>query len=248
MATKDEFKTEREAYFANATWKQKLFYFWEYYKIHTIVVLLIVIAVSSFIYHRVTDPEIILNGFFLNAYNIESEISAADLGQEFLELQEIDTAEYDVNFNQNLFLTGDDTTDYEASQAVWVQCGAGTVDFMISPLEHLMDFAYQEYYIDLTSVLTKEQIAKYEPYFLYVDGAVIEEMAAAPPDSPMDDIELPDPAKPEEMEEPVPVFIDMTQCQKTTDIYGDVDSLVFSVLVNAPNSDLTIKFLDYLMK
>lgn len=247
MTEKERIKAQRKEYFANATWKQKLFYFWEFYKVHTIVIILIVIAVSSFIYHKVTDPEIILNGMFLNSYNEESDSTASDLGIEFLELQEIDTSEYDVNFNEGLYLTGDSTTDYESEQAVWVQCAAGTVDFMVSPIEHLIDFAYQEYYTDLTTVLSEEQVEKYEPYFLYIDGDVLEKMATAPADSPLDDIELPDPANPDGMKNPIPVFIDMTHCQKLTDIYGSSsDSLVFSILVNAPDAALAIDFLNYL--
>lgn len=249
MTEKERVKAQRKEYFANATWKQKLFYFWEYYKVHTLIVTLIIIVGSNFIYHKVTDPEMILNGIFLNSNTLENEVTAKDLGMKFLESQGIDTSKYDVNFNDGLYLTGDSTIDYEGEQAVWVQCAAGTVDFMVSPIEHLMDFAYQEYYADLTTILSEEQIEKYEPYFLYVDGALIEEMAAAPADSPMDDIELPDPAKPEEMEKPIPLFIDMTQCQKLTDIYGSsTDSLVFSILVNAPDSALAIDFLDYLME
>lgn len=247
MTEKERVKTQRKEYFKNATWKQKLYYFWEYYKIHTISIILIVVVVSSFIYHKVTDPEIILNGIFLNTNTLENEKTAEDLGLEFLESKKIDTSDYTVNFNEGLYLTGDSTLDYEGEQAVWVQCGAGTVDFIVSPVEHLMDFAYQEYYADLTSILTEEQLKKYEPYFLYVDGAVIEEMAAAPADAPLDDIELPDPTKPEEMDEPIPVFIDMTQFEKLTNLYAsDTDSLVFCILVNAPDSELAIDFLEYL--
>lgn len=249
MTEKERVKAQRKEYLKNATWKQKFVYFWEFYKAHTMVIILIAIAVPNFIYHKATDPKIILNGIFLNINTLENEVATKDLGLEFLELQEIDTSDYTVNFNEGLYLTGDSTIDYESEQAVWVQCAAGTVDFIVSPIEHLIDFAYQEYYADLTMILSEEQIKKYEPYFLYVDGAVIEEMAAAPADSPLDNIELPDPAKPETMKEPIPVFIDMTQCQKLTDTYNSgSDSLVFGILVNAPDSGLAIDFLDYLMQ
>lgn len=250
MTEKERVKAQRKEYLENATLKQKLFYFWEYYKVHTIVILLIVIIVSNFIYHKVTDPELILNGLFLNIYNTEDESSVSDLGKEFLELQGIDTKEYDVSFNDGLYLTGDASTDYETSQAVWVQCAAGAIDFIVSPEEHLLDYAYNGYFTDLTTVLSEAQIEKYKPYFLYIDGAVMEEIDKASED--LDDtteIALPDSAKPEEMQEPIPVFIDVTQCKKLMDVYGiTTDSLVFGILVNAPAPDLTIDFLDYLME
>ena len=250
MTEKERVKAQRKEYFKNATLKQKLFHFWEYYKIHTIVVVLIVIIISNFIYHKVTDPEVILYGLFLNIYNTEDETSASDLGKEFLELQDMDTTDYDVSFNDGLFLTGDDSTDYETSQAVWVQCAAGAIDFIVSPAEYLMNYAYDEYFTDLTTVLSEEQIEKYQPYFLYIDGAVVEEIAETSKDidNPID-IALPDCAKPEEMQEPIPVLIDVTQCEKLMDVYGITTApLVFGILVNAPAPDLTIDFLDYLME
>ena len=250
MTEKERVKAQRKEYLENATFKQKLLYFWEYYKIHTIVVLLIVIIVSNFIYHKVTDPELILNGLFLNIYNTQSETSASDLGKEFLELQGIDTNEYNVSFNEGLYLTGDDSTDYETSQAVWVQCAAGAVDFIVSPEEHLLDYAYNEYFTDLTTVLSEEQIEKYKPYLLYIDGAVVEEIDKASEDLNNEtEIVLPDCTRPEEMQEPIPVFIDMTKCEKLLEVYGSAtDSLVFGILVNASAPELTIDFLDYLME
>lgn len=248
MTERENVKAQRKEYFKNATAKQKWVYFWEYYKLPTIVIILIIVVASNFIYHKVTDPELILNGIFLNCNILETEMTVENLGLEFLESQKMDTSDYTVNFNDGLYLTGDSTFDYEGEQAIWVQSSAGTVDFIISPIEHLIEFAYQEYYADLTTILSDEQVKKYEPYFLYLDGAVLEEMANAPADSPLDDMELPDPKKPEEMKDPIPVFINMAQCEKLTNIYGtSAESLAFCILINAPDLDLTIDFLDYLM-
>ena len=48
MAVMDEFKEEREA-LKNGTPKQKLAYFWYYYKWHVIISLVVIILIVSFV-------------------------------------------------------------------------------------------------------------------------------------------------------------------------------------------------------
>lgn len=48
MAVMDEFKEEREA-LKNGTPKQKLAYFWYYYKWHVIIALVVIIMIVSFV-------------------------------------------------------------------------------------------------------------------------------------------------------------------------------------------------------
>lgn len=53
MAVMDEFKEEREA-LKNGTPRQKLAYFWYYYKWHVIIALVVIIMIVSFI-KQLTD-------------------------------------------------------------------------------------------------------------------------------------------------------------------------------------------------
>lgn len=250
MALRDEIKAERKAFLKDATPKQKLAYFWEYYKIPTIIITCIVIFVSNFIYHKITDPEVILNGLFLNTFQTEAEVTVADYEQLFFESQGIDTSEYAANFNDIYNLVGDDSADYESLQAIWVQIASGTVDFMISPAGYVTDYAYNEFFVDLRTVLSDEQLEMYGEYFLYIDSAVVEEIAILSEDVDNEvNVELPDPYKPDEMEDPIPVFIDLAQCEKLEEIYSyTIEKPVFTLLVNANNPELALEFLDYLME
>ncbi len=250
MTERERIKAERKEYFKTAPFSKKIEFFWEYYKIHTFIVLVLVIGVGYFIHHLITAKDTVLSGLFLNAYSLKTEVNVADWGQEFLELKEIDTEEYEVTFIDRYMLSDNDATDYEVKQAIWVQVGAGAIDFMVSPLEYITDYAYQDYYCDLRTILSEEQIEKYEQYFLYVDSAVIKEIAKLSQDLDNDvDVALPDAAKPEEMENPIPVFIDLSQCEEISELYGSAyDSLVFGVLVNAKYPDNAVAFLDYLME
>ena len=67
MAVMDEFREEREA-MKNGTRKQKLEYFWCYYKWHVICTVAAIAIISSFIYEGVTRKDIALYATFLNSY------------------------------------------------------------------------------------------------------------------------------------------------------------------------------------
>ena len=60
MAVMDEFKSERESV-KNEPFKKKAAYFWTYYKWFVIIPLIIIIGITSYIYHIVTDTDTVLN-------------------------------------------------------------------------------------------------------------------------------------------------------------------------------------------
>lgn len=251
MALMDEFKEEREN-IKNGTLKQKAAYFWEYYKGYVIIPVLIIVAVSSYIYHIVTDPEDILNGILLNTHNMEAQEVADSLADEFCEEQEIDTKDYSITLNTSVSYTAGDTSgtaNYETSQALMAWIAAGTVDFISGDSETMTELSYKGYLTDLREFLSEEEIAQYEPYFLYMDQAVYEARSKAFEDNQDGfTIQLPDCTKPEEMENPIPVLIDMSQSEKLCEIYTGEKSLILGIPSKAPHKDTLLDFFDYIME
>lgn len=253
MAGMDEFKKEREA-IKNGTLKQKLSYFWDYYKWYAIIPLIIIIAVTSTIYNKVTAPDILLNGILLNCHNLETEQdSTSELYQSFYERENIDTKEYAITLNTTLSYSTDESaasSNYSTLQALMAWTGASTLDFLTGNKEAMTDLCYRGYFVDLREFLTEEQIEKYEPYFLYMDQAVVEKRELAfEKNEDASTILLPDASNREDMEEPIPVMIDMSQSEKLTKVYGaSAKELTFGVVVNAPNPDMIMTFMDYLME
>ena len=78
MAVMDEFKEEREA-LKNGTPKQKLAYFWYYYKWHVIISVIIIGMLVSFIYQYVNRKDIAFNAVLLNASSLD-QISSDSAG------------------------------------------------------------------------------------------------------------------------------------------------------------------------
>ena len=56
-------------------------------------------------------------------------------------------------------------------------------------------------------------------------------------------------ANPIVYEKAIPVFIDITKCEKLQSNYNyTIEKPVFAIMINAENTELSVKFLDYLME
>jgi len=111
--------------------------------------------------------------------------------------------------------------------------------------DNLITYGYVQTLVDLSTILTDEQMKLYEPYFRYVDRAVSDTQDF----KKLTATELPDCGKPESMKQPIPVMIDLTQCETITNLYGrDVPNLCIGIVSTGENQENAVKFLDYIMK
>lgn len=244
MNLRQQIRKERKAYFANATTKEKFNYIWEYYGLWISVGLILIGIIIYIIIRSVTAPEDILNGTFANSYSNENSYAVSDLGDAYMKDRNIDTSKRTVSFNGGLSLDS-----YEGSTILITQVTGEKLDFVVGTETDLAHLAYGELFADLSDVLSKEQYEYYKPYFLYVDGAVIKEQQNIEAIDDSTVIEFPDATKPEEMEDPIPVYIDLSSSDKLENLYGNLkDDMVFVIAFNAPNMKQTLDFLDYLMR
>ena len=251
MALMDEFKEDRNAILKHGTLKEKTKYIWDYYKWHIILPILAVACIIWYIVHLITATDIILNGVFLNVYKTESTTSGEELKEDFYKVQKIDTSEEEITLNTNLYYSTDVINgNYETLQVLMAWHSAGSLDFIGGDLPTLTDFTYRGYFCDLRDILTEEQIAKYEPYFLYMDQDFYirrSEMASNMED--VSSLEYPDCTKPDEMVEPIPVLIDMKQSEKFSKLYAKrPEIMAFGITANVENKEVTLSFLDYLFE
>lgn len=222
------------------------------YKWHVVIWIIGLIVLGNFVYKKVTAPTYMLNGILLGAES--GEDAATALATNFAESIGYGDTVYAVNLDTEYsYLPGDEENaenNYKATEKIISQVEEELLDFVAGPIESMSDIAHNSMFMELTTYLNPEQLKLVEPYLLYVDNAVIEELDAAYENKEdTSKIKLPDPRKPEEMEEPVAVMIDMTSCEELAAIYGNSDeALAFGLITSAPNEDILIKFIDYLMK
>lgn len=248
MALKDDIKRERKAYFATATLKQKIEYIVHYYAPTALLIIAIIAFILYFILDAIHQPKNVLNGTFINLYTYDTRDEANELANKYLNDKGIDTTKYTATFGSNLVMSSDLSVTQQSDQALIAQVSAGILDFTIGSSNHLLPYAYEQIFADLTTVLSEEQIEKYEPYFLYIDRTIILEKENTSLDD-LDGIEYPDCTKPEEMKDPIPVFIMTTESDIINDLYGFNDPhRCIGIVYNGKNQKNAIDFLDYIMK
>lgn len=254
MPVMDEFKEEREA-LKHGTPKQKLQYFWDYYRWHVIATIIVVVCAGSLIYHFATYKEDAFLAAILNSTELEP---AEDYASKFMDYAGLDPAGCKVSFDPSISITFDVSSPtalaevyYNSREKLNMLMTAGELDVIVSNDELFEHFANAGTFCDLRTYLSQEQLAAYAPYLYYVDKPLMEQISMA--ERNLDDTfhpEIPDPAKPELMEEPIPVGIHVEDNEELTQsfyIRGE-GPVVLGIISNAPHPDVTVKYIEYLMQ
>lgn len=252
MPVMDEFREEREA-LKNGTLKQKFNYFLDYYKWYVVVAVLILIFAGSLIYQTVTRKERGIYCVLLNAYGTEQSDEYPLL---FGEYAGIDPDTYDIIFDNSMFLNSSDIASYDentvaTTQKLMVLIAARELDTLTASESTINSYAYNDTFYDLSALLTKDQYEKYEPYFYYMDRAVLREMEEMEVGSD-DYVSIPDypsPRNPESMEEPVPVGIYLDEAPGIKEHYLFTDeTVIVTVLANTEHTENAVKYIDFLFQ
>ncbi len=215
MAMHDEIR-EQQMKLKGRSFKEKLGYFWDYYKIHTFVVLLILIVVGSFIWDIATTKEEAFSATLLNAYGGEGQES---FQADFAEYAGIDTDAYSCYIDATSTFSHKMTSEVDLAvfQRTIAMAQTGGLDVIAGDLMPFTHIAGTGMFLDLKDVLTEEEYARYEPYFYYIDGALLEddseETYEADGSAGFDDENI-DHTNPSSMEKPIPVGIFLTDSEK----------------------------------
>lgn len=249
MPVMDEFKEEREA-LKHGTPKQKLAYFWDYYKWYVIGGAAVVAFIVSMIYQMVTSKETAFYALMLNGteYNFMEDTSGNTAA--FAEYAGIDEDKYQILYDTSVQIGTEAGDDYDSSQKLMVYIAAGELDVMVSDADSLTKYAYQGNFKDLRDFLSEEQLEKYQDSFYYIDNAVVKELDAANEAYDFDYVpDYGDPHHPEEMEEPIPTGIFVNEdCPLLKDYFFRGEDVAVSVLINTERPELASCFIDFLMQ
>lgn len=248
MAVMDEFKEQRAA-LKNGTFKQKLSYFWYYYKWHTIGSIAALVAVILLIHDIVSQKNEVFYAAMLNSSNLLQDESFAE---QFMEYAGIDPNADTATFDDSLSISFSNLNEITLASAQKLQATmiAGKVDVIVAGDELFENYANDGVVTDLRQIMTSEQLAVYKPYLYYVDRVLVEQIAEA--NYNLDTSfqpEIPNPTKPELMEDPVPVGIYVDSSTLLTSNYriSDGDRIVAGFLANSNHTDMAIKFIEFLL-
>ena len=250
MPVMDEFREEREA-LKNGTFKQKLQYFWDYYKWHVICGGFGVILLIIFIKDMLDNKDFAFYGFFINT-NTNEAVSTAFL-DTFSELAGLDTETYAVviDSSQTIVRNSYDEITNAAHQKLTISIMAEEVDFVAMDEDTFGQYASTSTYFDLREILTEEQIEKFEPYFYYVDMADVRKIEESRKQASYDVYQGAeyDHTSPEGLEDPVPMAIYINGSEKLAaayDFYGN--PAVLGIPLNTKHLDTSLQFMEYIIE
>lgn len=214
-----------------------------------IVGVALIVFVTSFVYELVTKKEDSFYGAFVNSW---AQDGAEAYMQGFADKLGVDTEKFNVSVDSSLYISNSsmDQTTVASVQKLMVYIAANQIDVMASDAATFEQYANSETFMDLREALSPEQIAKYEPYFYYVDQTVVDEKAEA--QDAMDDSYVPvypDPTKPEKMEQPVPVAIFVEGCEGLMENYVFMsEPVAIGIIGNTDRVEESVAFIDYLFE
>jgi len=221
-------------------------YFWDYYKWHVIITVLVIALLVQLVVGIVNQKELVFTGALLNC---KIAIEDDDFLQGFYDCTGIDSATQEVGFYTNLILKdGNNPNDPDTIQQIMASVAIKELDFIVGQTDSFQVCAYNTscIFADLRTFLDAETLAKYSDKLYYIDRAVQQQLDAPLGVTPAP-IEYPDPTKPENMKDPVPVGIDISDCKNFQSAYYFPNTTLYiGVIANTPRPELTRQFIDYL--
>lgn len=247
---------EQQRKMRDMTGKGKLEYFWDYYRVHTIVGILVVIMGATLIHDIVTAKDYLFNCIMMNSF----QLAAEPMENAFAEYAGIDQNKYEcfIDTSASLSLTTYDQYNMATVQKLMAQMQTGDLDVLVFNAELFNNYALNEMFKDLRTVMSPEQLAEYEDRLYYIDYA--EMLKKAQEDmEPLDDVaELPvdvDVAAqtelhrhPENMEDPVPIGVFLTDSPfvEKSGSYAREAEPIFGITSTCQRDDMALQYLHFL--
>ncbi len=248
MPVMDEFKEEREA-LKHGTWKEKVSYFFDYYKWHVVVAIAAIIFVVTIGHQILTRKDTAFYAAMVNALELTS---IEEYTQSFADYAGIDLEQYDILMDTSMYidLNNLDQITISSSEKLMANIAAKNIDVFITDAAIMEQHANSDTFLDLREFLSEEQYAKYESRFYYIDQAVVDEKNAHYQNLDRDYVpEYPDPRNPEAMQEPIPVgiYLNDTCTLRNYYFYSEGDVIV-GVVGNTERPEITSMFLDFILE
>lgn len=217
----DEIRLQQEK-MKNQPFSKKLDYFWEYYKVHCIVVVLSACMFGSILHGILTQKETVLSVALINAFpNVEDEL----LMQDFELWLQLNSKKQQVLIDSSYYLDDNSTSPYADTyeQKFSTNAMAGQLDVVLADTEKFQFYGNQGFFQDLRTILSEEELNHYQDLFFYAD--------------------LPD----DDVNEKVPIGIKIDCAQRIceTSCYPNTDAY-FGIVTGTKHTDTALSYLTYL--
>ena len=219
--------------------KQKMEYMWKYKRIHVIMYAVELVVIVAALLLLKSSNDRLLTGIVLNSADSASAEGLETLRADFQEAARKYSEKTTVEMADGIYYYLNDASkaedNYGVIQFLVHYTEKKDLDFLTGDQETVTVLAYSGFFHDLSVVLSKEQVEQYKPYFRYIDQAVVDKIVEAAETETDVDIQIPDCSKPEDMEEPIPVMIDVSHYEDLGALYSETtEPIVFAIFDESP--------------
>lgn len=236
--------------------REKLGYFFYYYKWHLIVTIAVIIGLASLIKAFTSHKDYAFYSMMVNS----GYVNSTALSEAFAIYADIDLSSYDCYVDTSSTLSvnsvlGD--SDISTSTKLAANIQAGTLDSLIMDTDNFEVYGLNGVFADLRDILTEDELLTYSDNIYYMDKAEIEryndndyETSIEPATAPTDEERAENIAyhqSPSEMTDPVPVGIIVKDAPfiEATGAYRQLTP-VYGIIVNSSHIKESTSFLSYL--
>ena len=218
----DEIREQQKKVLESQGLKGRLEYFFHYYKWYALTGLLLLIVGGSMLFDLITQKDTVMQAVYVNAFpNVEGKAFM----EEFEKTIEINPKKEETSIMDDFYIDMEAYTYYDAQnlEKLLVWCSSGSVDVCVVDESFLMHMAEGSYYMDLSTVLSKEQMEKYKDKLVWYDS---------PDDNTIGE---------------AAIAIEITDAPKIVSTRSYPNSkCYFSIVITSPNVDNSLAFLNYL--
>ncbi|MDD6662010.1 MAG: hypothetical protein PUE72_09895 [Lachnospiraceae bacterium] len=229
------------------SWGERIVYIWDYYKPLMVAIAGVILAISIgvSIYHNM-QINTLLNAYFINcnALDADGDAIASDFAAYLGGIGEKD----EIHVDTMTTLDDEDMSNYGTANQMKMTAyiAAGDVDVLL-----LNQSAYDKYdgsgaFADLTTILTKEQLADWSDLLVY--GEVEKQTESEADTTSSDTAETISAQENTSGGTEVPVALKMQDALVIKEFNAYYDEPVYAVILgNSKHTDTAVEFLDYLL-
>lgn len=240
-----------------ASWKtimeqpkgERFSYFWDYYKWPAIIALVLVIALIQTTIMVINRKETAFTAYVLNTTATTKD---EEFLQGFFDYAGLDSDKMEAAVYTDMYLhPGQTQKNAEVFQRIMAGIAINDVDVIVGQEDPFRMCAYNtsRMFVDLREFLDADTLVKFSDRLYYIDGAIVAKLNAPVGESVNTaGIIYPNPAKPELMDEPIPVGIAVgdREALRSSYYYSPDTVLYMGIIVNTQRPELTKQFIDYL--
>jgi len=234
--------------------KEKLGYFWEYYKTQTLIIVGSIALLTAIIHAVVTSKDYALSVVAINSIGFELDKYTEEWTNDLTSRLDFDPKKYEVAIDTSISLGTDSITateEYANVQKFAAMMSSQTIDVLVANTSIYEQYAQNQYYQDLRTVFTEDELKAFDGQIYYTDAATYAdyEKEDADPNYSATEVQkeyIVDHRDPSSMESPVPVGIFLDAGTRIgdagfysyfidTDIYqGHKEEGIIGIPINTP--------------